>query len=135
MATNGAGATTSIVNPVKQVVAKDVVAADPATGLSTGQTEITYYSVDSTTETLTLYKFGKVLGDSIDDSTTVTVKTGDASYVATAPTFTGDDTVLSATFTGDSTSNNISVSGTPNVSVTQQPTFTGATVNIYVPTA
>lgn len=60
-----------------------------------------------------------------------TVKTGDASYSATAPTFTGTAVRLvtsniavptSASFGG--TEGNISVTGTPNGSVSQ-PTFTG----------
>lgn len=63
--------------------------------------------------------------------TAVTVKTGDASYTATAPAFTGTGARLvtgniavpsSATFTG--TEESVSVSGTPNGSVSQ-PTFTG----------
>ena len=79
-----------------------------------------------------------------------TVKTGDASYTATAPAFTGTAVRLvtgnisvpsSASFTG--TEGDISVSGTPNGSVSQ-PTFTGtkaqlsgtttATGNISQPT-
>lgn len=62
-----------------------------------------------------------------------TVKTGDASYTASAPTFTGTGARLvtgniavpntyTATFTG--TAGEISVSGTPEGSVSQ-PTFTG----------
>lgn len=60
-----------------------------------------------------------------------TVKTGDAAYSASQPTFTGTGARLvtgnisvpsSASFTG--TEGNISVTGTPNGSVSQ-PTFTG----------
>ena len=47
-----------------------------------------------------------------------TVKTGDATYTASAPTFTG-------------TEGNISVSGTPDGTVSQ-PTFTGAAATITV---
>lgn len=49
-----------------------------------------------------------------------TVKTGDASYSASAPSFTGTKVKLS--FTG--TEGNVSVSGTPTGTVSQ-PTFTG----------
>lgn len=60
-----------------------------------------------------------------------TVKTGDATYQATAPAFTGTGARLvtgniavptSASFTG--TEEDISISGTPNGTVSQ-PTFTG----------
>ena len=47
---------------------------------------ITYYNV--TGETLSLYQIGYTTGDSITTSD-VTVKTGDATYEATAPAFTG----------------------------------------------
>ncbi len=67
----------------------------------------------------------------------VTVKTGDAAYTATAPTFTGTGARLvtgniavpntySASFTG--TEGSISASGTPNGSVSQ-PTFSGQYAN------
>lgn len=52
--------------------------------------------------------------------TAVTVKTGDASYEATAPSFTGTEKKLA--FSG--TQGNISVSGTPSGTVSQ-PSFSG----------
>lgn len=67
-----------------------------------------------------------------------TVKTGDASYSASAPAFTGTGVRLvtnnisvpnSATFTG--TAGSVSVSGTPSGTVSQ-PTFTGTTGTVTV---
>lgn len=67
-----------------------------------------------------------------------TVKTGDATYQATAPAFTGTGARLvtgniavptSASFTG--TEENISISGTPSGTVSQ-PTFTGTQATITV---
>lgn len=67
-----------------------------------------------------------------------TVKTGDASYSASAPAFTGTAVRLvtgnisvpnSATFTG--TAGSVSVSGTPSGTVSQ-PTFTGTTGTVTV---
>ena len=51
-----------------------------------------------------------------------TVKTGDATYSASAPAFTGTGVVISASFSG--TQGSVSVTGTPSGSVSQ-PTFTG----------
>lgn len=93
-----AGSTTTIKNPTKATVTKTVAAATPS---STVANEVTYYSVAN--ENLTLYKIGYTTGDSITTSD-VTVKTGDASYNATQPSFTGASTT-------------VSVSGTPNGSV------------------
>ena len=63
-----------------------------------------------------------------------TVKTGDAAYEATQPTFTGSKVQLGFTgtkvqlgFTG--TSGNVSVTGTPEGTVSQ-PTFTGTGVDL-----
>ena len=123
-----AGSTTTIHNPSSVTVAKTVVAAAP--GATAPDNSLTYYSV--TNETLSLYQLGYTTGDSIT-ITNATVKTGDAIYQATAPTFTGTGARLvtgniavpntfSAIFTG--TEGNVSTSGTPNGSVSQ-PTFTG----------
>ena len=66
----------------------------------------------------------------------VTVKTGDATYSATAPAFTGNGVRLvtgniavptTATFSG--TASDITVSGTPTGTVST-PTFTGTKVQI-----
>ena len=125
---SSAGATDTIHNPTKVTVAKTVVAAAP--GATAPTNNLTYYSVSN--ETLSLYQLGYTTGDSITTSD-VTVKTGDASYTASAPTFTGTGARLvtgniavpssyTASFSG--TEGNISVTGTPSGTVSQ-PTFTG----------
>lgn len=107
VAANGAGATTTIQNPTKVTVAKTIAAAAP--GATAPANAVTYYSVSG--ETLSLYQIGYTTGDSIT-TTDVTVKTGDATYEATAPAFTGTGVrlvtgnitvpaTLDATFTGD----------------------------------
>ena len=115
-----AGSTATIKNPTKVTVAKTVAAAAPTSSVAN---EVTYYSVAN--ENLTLYKIGYTTGDSITTSD-VTVKTGDAAYSSSQPTFTGtastvttkgtpSGTVSQPTFSG--TSATVSVSGTPNGSV------------------
>lgn len=121
-----AGSTTTIKNPTSVTVAKTVVAAAP--GATAPNNNITYYSVSG--ETLSLYQLGYTTGDSITTSN-VTVKNGDAAYQSTQPTFTGTGTMLTTAtikeptgaFSG--TEGNISVTGTPNGSITSQGTFTG----------
>ena len=136
-----AGATTTVKNPTKVTVVKTVVAAAP--GATAPSNNLTYYSVAN--ETLSLYQLGYTTGDSITTSD-VTVKTGDAAYESTAPTFTGTGARLvtgnisvpsSASFSG--TEGDLSVSGTTTGSVSQG-TFTGTGVrlvtgNIAVPTS
>ena len=125
---SSAGTTDTIHNPTKVTVAKTVVAAAP--GATAPTNNLTYYSVSN--ETLSLYQLGYTTGDSITTSD-VTVKTGDASYTASAPAFTGTGARLvtgniavpssyTASFSG--TEGNISVTGTPSGTVSQ-PTFTG----------
>lgn len=79
-----AGTTDTIKNPTAATVAKTVVAAAP--GTTAPDNNLTYYSVSN--ETLSLYQLGYTTGDSITTSN-VTVKTGDATYTASAPAFTG----------------------------------------------
>lgn len=128
-----AGTTTSIKNPTAQTVAKTVVAAAPNT--TAPDNNLTYYSVNN--EVLSLYQLGYTTGDSITTSN-VTVKTGDASYTASQPTFTGTGVRLvtdnipvpstyDASFSG--TEGNLSVSGTTAGSIGSM-TFTGTKVNI-----
>lgn len=126
-----AGSTTTIKNPTGTTVAKTMVAAAP--GQTAPANVLTYYSVND--ETLSLYQLGYTTGNSITTSD-VTVKTGDASYTASAPSFTGTgarlvtgniQTVDSAAFTG--TESNINVSGTPNGTISQ-PIFTGTGVRL-----
>ena len=98
-----AGSTTTIKNPTKATVATAVTTAAP--GASAPNNPLTYYSVSN--ETLSLYQIGYNTGDSITTSD-VTVKTGDASYNATAPSFNGTPVFIfgsaniptSYTFTG-----------------------------------
>ena len=78
-------------NTLKPVTAKSVVSAlaAAAPGATAPANAITYYSVSD--ETLSLYQIGATKEDSVTLGTAVTVKTGDAAYQATAPTFTGGD--------------------------------------------
>ena len=121
-----AGATTTITNPVGKVMAQELVTAVPSatTSLEHG---ITYYSVSS--ENLSLYQIGYTTANSIS-GTTVTVKTGDASYTATAPTFTGTTAQISASITMPAAT----FSGTTaqiGASITMPgATFTGTTVQL-----
>ena len=128
---DSAGATTTIKNPTAATVATAVNAVAP--GGTAPSNPITYYSVSG--ETLSLYQLGYTTGNSITTEN-VTVKTGDASYTASAPSFTGTGARLvtgnisvptSASFSG--TEGNISVSGTPTGTVSQ-PTFSGTKVAI-----
>ena len=121
-----AGATTSIKNPTSVTVCKALATAAPTA--TAPANAITYYAVSG--ETLSLYQIGYTTGDSITTSN-VTVKTGDASYTASAPAFTGTGARLvtgniavpsSASFTG--TEGDVTVTGTPSGTVSQ-PTFTG----------
>lgn len=95
---SSAGTTDTIKNPTAVTVAKTVVAAAP--GATAPDNSITYYSISD--ETLSLYQLGYTTGDSITTSN-VTVKTGDASYTASAPTFTGTKVQLSGTTTAAGT--------------------------------
>ena len=136
------GSTTTIKNPTSVTVAKTVVATAP--GNTAPSNVITYYDVNTETETLTLYQLGYTTGASITTSN-VTVKDGDASYSASAPIFSGTDVRLitnnisvptSASFSG--TEATLSVSGTSAGSITNQGSFTGTDVrlvtgNIAVP--
>ena len=108
-----AGATTTIKNPTSVTVAKTMVAVAP--GMETPSNPVTYYAVSG--ETLSLYQLGYTTGDSITTSN-INVKTGDATYVSSQPSWTG-------------LQGNISVSGTPNGSNTTI-SFTGIEETITV---
>ena len=112
---SSAGTTTTIKNPTKQTVVKSVDAVAP--GGTAPSNPLTYCAYDSATETLSLYQLGSTTGDSISTSD-VTVKTGDASYTASAPTFTG-------------TKASIEGSVTPAGSIST-PTFSGTQATITV---
>ena len=123
------GDTAIIKNPTSTFCAKAVVVAPPGTNVP--QNNLTYYSVAG--ETLSLYMIGYTSGQSITTSN-VEVKTSDATYAATAPTFTGSGVRLvtssfalptAGTFTG--LEGVVSVSGTPSGTVSK-PTFTGTKI-------
>ena len=118
---NSAGSTTTIKNPTSVTVAKTVVAAAP--GATAPANALTYYSVSG--ETLSLYQLGYTTGASITTSN-VTVKTGDASYTASQPSFTGTGTELK--FTGDSLTSTGSY--TPSGSVSNAETNVGVGVKM-----
>lgn len=127
-----AGSTTTIKNPTKETVAKTVTAAAPSSSVSN---EVTYYSVAN--ENLTLYKIGYTTGDSITTSN-VTVKTGDAAYQNSAPTFTGTASTVTVTGTPSGTVSKPSFSGTASTITTKgtpsgtvsKPTFSGTAATI-----
>lgn len=81
-----AGATN---NTLKPVTAKSMVSAlaTAAPGATAPANAITYYAVSD--ETLSLYQIGATKADSVTLGSAVTVKTGDATYTASAPAFTG----------------------------------------------
>ena len=94
------------------------------------------YSVSNETLTITAGSFNA--GTLPTKGFDTTVKTGDAAYQSTQPTFTGDAVRLvtgniavptSASFSGNE--GNISVSGTPT-GTNSQPTFTGNEATITV---
>ena len=106
-----AGSTATIKNPTKKTVATAVTAAAP--GATAPSNAITYYSVAN--ETLSLYQLGYNTGDSISTSD-VSVKTGDGSYSASAPSFSGTGVRLE----------------TDNISVPSSASFTGTPATITV---
>lgn len=131
-----AGATTTIKNPTAATVTTAVVTQAPS-ATSHPSNNLTYYDV--TGEVLSLYQIGYSTGNSITTSN-VTVKTGDATYAASQPSFTGAAVRLvtgniavpssfSGTFSG--TEGNVSVTGTPTGTVSQ-PTFTGTQGTVTV---
>lgn len=127
------GDTTTIKNPTKTTVAKTVVTAAP--GTTAPANPVSLFNVSG--ETLVLNQLGYTTGDSISTSD-VTVKTGDALYVAGAPTFTGTgarlitDTIpvpTSASFSGSEMTSTGSFTPSGEVS---KPTFTGTAETVTV---
>jgi len=123
-----AGNTDTVHNPTKVTVAKTVTAAAP--GATAPDNSITYYSVAN--ETLSLYQIGYTTGDSITTSD-LTVKTGDAAYSATQPTFTGTEKKLA--FSG--TQKKLAFSGTAvrletDTDVPTSGSFSGTAATITV---
>ena len=93
------------------------------------------FTTSVTSENLTL---GWSAGTLPTKGADTTVKTGDASYTASAPVFTGtgvrlvtDDIAVPATYTFTGTEGSVSVSGTPTGTVSQ-PTFSGTEATITV---
>ena len=136
---DSAGSTTTIKNPTSTTKVASVVTANA--GATAPSNPLSYAEVSS--ETLILNQVGYTTGDTITTSN-VTVKTGDASYTASQPSFTGDgvrlqtasieDTsVSSATFTG--TEGSVSVTGTPSGSISFTNTNKTATVSATSGTA
>lgn len=127
--TAGSTASISTVNAVNTVVSAVTAGASPSNAIS-------YSSYDSSTETLTLNKIGYNTTAAIT-TTPKTVKTGDATYTASAPTFTGTGVRLvtgnisvpnTATFSG--TEGDVSVTGTTTGSITSQGAFSGTKTQI-----
>lgn len=134
-----AGSTATVNSAIAQTVAKTVVAAAP--GSTAPDNSITYYSVAN--EVLSLYQLGYTTGDSISTSE-VTVKTGDASYEASAPTFSGTSARLVTDNISVPSSAAFSGTGarleTGDISVPASATFAGTdarlvTDNISVPSS
>lgn len=122
-----AGATAKINEASSKTVVTDISVDDPSP--TTAQGELVYCSVSG--NTLVLGKFVGTKGASIT-TTEKTVKTGDAAYTASAPSFTGTGVRLqtgeiavpnAASFSG--TQGSVSVSTTQAVTDVAAPTFTG----------
>lgn len=133
---NTAGSTASIkqVNAVTNMVSALATAAPGATAPANA---ITYFSVAN--ENLSLYQIGATKAAPIT-TTTTTVKTGDASYTASQPTFTGEEDTISTSGTPNGSVSNIGFTGqkvqlsgttTPSGTVSK-PTFTGTQATITV---
>lgn len=86
-----AGTTTTVKNPTSKTVVQSVSASNPGTGSLSG--EVVYMNYTENTETLSFKRLAAPTGASIS-TTDVTVKNGDASYSAGAPTFTGTDVYM-----------------------------------------
>ena len=130
LATAGSTANITPITGLNSVVT-NLVATAPTT--QTIARDLTYYDVQN--ETLSLYHISSTTGYAVSTGTAIKVKTGDPSYSASSPTFTGTGVrleakggnfVTDASFSG--TSATISVSGTPTGSVSTQ-TFTGTGVH------
>ena len=88
---SSAGSTTTIKNPSSKTVVTGVSASDPSSTAATGA--VTYMTYTENTETLSFRQLAVATGASITTSD-VTVKTGDGSYSAGSPTFTGTDVYM-----------------------------------------
>lgn len=104
-----AGTTTSINNPTSKTVVTDMAVGSP-----TGSSELVYYEVNN--EVLTFKKLSKTTGDSITTSA-VTVKTGDAAYQSSQPSFTGTKASLKYDKANASATTSVSVASTESATV------------------
>lgn len=109
----------------------------PTISVATAGTTDTVYSITDvgTLPTLSMTVADETMTFSFSQGTlptkgnAQTVKTGDAAYEATAPSFTGTGAELKAAFSG--TQGNVSVSGTPEGTVST-PSFTGTSGSVSV---
>ena len=86
-----AGSTTQIKNPSSKTVVTGVTSSDPSSTAVSGA--MSYMTYTENTETLSFKQIAVATGASITTSN-VTVKTGDGSYTAGTPTFTGTDVYM-----------------------------------------
>lgn len=130
-----AGTSTSINNPTSKTVMTGISTAAPSQ--TPANNAVIYYEYDSENEMLTLKQLTYSTGASITTSP-VTVKTGDAAYSASAPTFTGtavrlvtDNIPVPSSYTASFTGieEDISTKGNP-VGVVSTPTFSGTKVQL-----
>lgn len=131
---SSAGATTTIKNPTANTVVTDMSVSDASSTSVTG--ELVYCSVSG--ETLTLKKFVETTGASISTENT-TVKTGDASYSASQPSFTGTgvrlvtgNIAVPKTMSFGGTEGDLSVTTSQAVTDVAAPSFSGSGVDISV---
>lgn len=129
------GSTTTIKNPTSTTKVASVVTANA--GSTAPSNPLTYAEVSG--ETLILNQIGYTTGNTITTSN-VTVKTGDASYTASAPTFTGTGRMLEVSVPQDTlmavpVTKDITVTGTPTGSVSFTNTNKTATVSATSGTA
>lgn len=88
---SSAGSTQSINNPTSKNVVQSVSASNPGTSTLSG--EVVYMNYTENTETLSFKRLAAPTGASITTSA-VTVKTGDGTYSAGTPVFTGTDVYI-----------------------------------------
>lgn len=126
-------------NTLKPVTAKTVVSAlaTAAPGATAPANAVTYYSVSD--ETLSLYQLGATTTSSVTLGSAVTVKTGDAVYQASQPSFTGTGVrLVLADYTpagtiSQPTFSNGSITGSATytpVGTVSKPTFSGTKVQL-----
>ena len=111
---SSAGSTTTVKNPTSKTVVTGVTASNPSSTAPSGA--MTYMTYTQNTETLSFKQIAVATGASITTSD-VTVKTGDGSYTAGTPTFTGTDVYMDVKGV-QVTAGTGSISGSGNISAT-----------------